>query len=146
MKNLYLLIFFALTVFSSYGQTKNDHAQILKECMDLPSIQPYLAVDADGNIQQITINYWHPLFFPTDLEVTKAGKSIQYVAMSTNAGKNGDVFFLFNTFRITGNSATVQFDYHYGSNNCSKLLQVNMDLVKTDESWKVLKSSLNKQE
>lgn len=143
MRKIYLFLFFVSIVFSTVGQTRSDQATILKMCLDLPELQPYIAVDSDGKVDQITIYYWHPLLFPIDLNVTKEGKSIQYVPMSEIAGKDGNAFFLFRTFKITGNVGTVSFEYHYWDKGCSKLLLMNLEFGKTSDLWKITRASLS---
>jgi len=124
---------------------RNDQAQILKKCIDLPELQSYLMTDSEGKIQQLCINYWHPMMFPTDLGLTKGGKSIIYKEMSIDAQRAGDPFILFNAFVITGEVAKVDFEYHFVTNNSSKLLQVHLDFIKIDNDWNISKTSLTNQ-
>jgi hypothetical protein len=124
---------------------RNDQAQILKKCIDLPELQSYLMTDSEGKLQQLCINYWHPTFFPTDLSLTKGGKSIIFKEMTIDAEKAGDPFILFKTFVITGEVAKVDFEYHFGTNNCSKLLQVYLDFKKIGNDWNISKTSLTNQ-
>ena len=145
MKKLKVIIFFVFISIWSVGQTRNDQAQILKKCIDLPELQSYLMTDAEGNIQQLYIYYWQPLSFSLDLGLTKGGKDIIYKGMSDDAGKNGDPFILFKTFIITGEVAKIAFDYHYGTTNNLKLLQVNLDFKKIGDDWSVAKTLLTNQ-
>ena len=145
MKKLKVIIFFVFISICAIGQTRNDQAQILKKCIDLPELQSYLMTDAEGNIQQLSIYYWHPLSFPLDLGLTKGGKEIIYKVMSADAEKAGDPFILFQKFLITGDVAKIVFDYHYGTTNNSKLLQVNLDLKKIGDEWSVAKALLTNQ-
>jgi hypothetical protein len=71
---------------SGHIQTRNDQAQILKKCIDLPELQSYLMKDSEGNVQQLYINYWNPLLFPLNLGLTKGGKDIIYKPMSCRCG------------------------------------------------------------
>jgi len=66
MKKLKVIIFFVFISIWSVGQTRNDQAQILKKCIDLPELQSYLMTDSEGNIQQLWIYYWQPLSFSLD--------------------------------------------------------------------------------
>lgn len=142
MKKLKVIIFFVFISIWAIGQTRDDQAQILKKCIDLPELQSYLLTDAEGNIQQLSIYYWFPLFFPLDLDLTKDGKGIIYKKMP-NTGD--DPFILFQTFLITGDIAKIGFDYHYRTNNNSKLLQVNLDFKKIGDDWSVAKTLLTNQ-
>jgi len=145
MKKLKVIIFFVFISICAIGQTRNDQAQILKKCIDLPELQSYLIKDSDGTIQQLFINYWNPLLFPLNLGITKDGKGIIYKQMSADAEKAGDTFILFKTFIITGEVAKIGFDYHYGTTNNSKLLQVNLDFKKIGDEWSVAKALLTNQ-
>lgn len=127
------------------GQRRNDQAQILRKCIDLPELQSYLMTDSEGKIQQLSIYYWHPLLFPLDLGLTKDGKDIIYKVMSKDAGKKGDPFILFKTFIITGEEAKIGFEYHYGTTNSLKLLHVDLDFKKIGDEWTVAKTLLTNQ-
>ena len=145
MKKLKVIIFFVFISICAIGQTRNDQAQILKKCIDLPELQSYLMTDAEGNIQQLSIYYWQPSSFSLDLGLTKGGKDIIYKVMSDDAGKMGDPFILFKTFIITGEVAKIAFEYHYGTTNSLKLLQVNLDFIKISDEWTVSKTLLTNQ-
>lgn len=142
MRKFYMLFFFVISTMGAIGQTRDDQTRILKKCLDLPELQSYLVKDSEGNIQQLCINYWHPLFFSLDLGLSKGGKNIIYREMSADAEKTGDPFVLFNTFNITGEVAKVDFEYHFRTTNCSKSLQVNLDFKKIGQDWTISKTSL----
>lgn len=145
MKKLKVIIFFVFISIWSVGQTRNDQAQILKKCIDLPELQSYLMTDSDGNIQQLSIYYWEPRIFPINLGITKGGESIIYKRMSAEAEKAGDPFILFKNFIITGEVAKVDFEYHFVTTNSLKLLQVNLDFKKIGDEWSVAKTLLTNQ-
>jgi len=148
-----MILLLAISTVNSYSAneqtntipTRSDQAQILKKCIDLPELQSYLMKDSDGNIQQLSIYYWHPLLFPLDLGLTKGGKDIIYKVMSLNAEKEGNPFILFRKFLITGDVAKIDFDYHYGTTISSKLLHVNLDFKKIGDEWTILNTLLTNQ-
>jgi hypothetical protein len=144
MKKLKVVIFFVFISIWAFGQTRDDQAQILKNCIDLPELQSYLMTDSEGNIQQLYIYYWQPLSFSLDLGLTKDGKDIIYKGMSDDAGKNGDPFILFKTFIINGEVAKIAFEYHYGTTNSLKLLQINLDFKKIGDEWTVSQTTNNR--
>jgi len=134
-----LFLFFSTQLLA---QSKSDQGLILQKCIDLPELQSYLIKDSDGKTQQLCINYWEPYIFPINLGITKGGKSIIYKEMSADADKAGDPFILFKIFQITGEVAKVDFEYHFVTNNSSKLLQVHLDLIKIGNDWDISKTSL----
>ena len=134
-----LFLFFSTQLLA---QSKSDQGLILQKCIDLPELQSYLIKDSDGTIQQLCINYWNPLLFPLNLGVTKSGKSIIYKPMYVDSDKAGVPFILFKIYQITGDVAKVDFEYHYITNNSSRLLQVHVDFIKVGNDWNISKTSL----
>lgn len=146
MRKIYLFLFFASIVFSTVGQTRSDQAIILKMCLDLPELQSYFSKDSEEGIEQITIGYWDPILFPTDLELTKNGKNVIFTRMSSLIERNDLVYILFLKFEIQEMNAKVSYEYNYLSNNCNKKLLINLDLVNQKDTWKVLSTSIKNQE
>lgn len=66
MKKQVALLMLMFLFFSSFGQNLSDQAAVLQKCIDLPEIQNYLPLDADGTQAAICIMQ-HAVTFPGDL-------------------------------------------------------------------------------
>ena len=66
MKKQVALLMFMFLFFNSFGQNLSDQATVLQKCVDLPEIQNYLPLDADGTQAAICI-IQHAATFPGDL-------------------------------------------------------------------------------
>jgi len=119
------------------GQIRNDQAQILKKCIDLPELQNYFPVDTNGNQKPVIIGYWHPVLFPIDLKIAKDGQNIQFRLMSLENDKNAEAFFLFTKFEIQQSSSLVNFAYYCNNTIHPKVIQVMLELKKVGDAWEI---------
>ena len=130
-----ILLFLASTC--SFGQNREDQAQILQKCIELQELQMYYPLDADGNQKPLIINYWHPVLFPADLTVTHAGSNVEFRLMSLEKSKNAEAYFLFKKFEVFPGSSLVKFDYSYNDSDHLKAIEVTLELSKTLDKWEI---------
>ena len=57
MKKTIILLLFLITNFITWGQSVSDQTQIMQRCIDLPNLQTYLPLDANGTIPSDTLRY-----------------------------------------------------------------------------------------
>lgn len=140
MKKLTLNILLLIVVLGSksiFAQNRQNQAQILQKCIELPKIQKYYPLDADGNQKPLIINYWHPVLFPTDLTVIKDGKNVEFREMSAENNKNAEAYFLFHEFDVFQNSSVVRFDYCYTNAIHLKVIEITLELSKAGDNWEI---------
>jgi hypothetical protein len=144
MKKVVILIFLIFTglLTRAEAQTNDNAAQVLKKCIDLPGLQKNFPTDNTGNLKPLRINYWHPVLFPIDISIEKDGKPVQFNVMSSSPGDNGEAYFLFKTFSISGTSASIAYEYHYDNNTIPKVVRVKLELTKSGTEWEVTDSQI----
>lgn len=135
MKNFTLIILLVLVSTCIFAQNRQDQAQILQKCIELPQLQQYYPLDADGSQKPLIINYWHPVLFPTDLTIMNGGKNVEFRLMSMESSKNEEAYFLFYKFEVSESSSSAKFDFSYNNVNHRKVLEVMLDLSKTGDAW-----------
>jgi hypothetical protein len=134
------LMVFGLTM-QLVAQSLNDQKQILQKCIDLPELQQYYPLAADGNHQQVYIMQY-PFVFPDGIEVSKFGKPVQIVGRAVIVDSHAMAYFLFHTFSLTANKAYITFDFYNNYPVNKTILQGNIVLNKTDNTWTINDSKL----
>jgi len=138
----YLFIFaLLLGALSSWAQSASDQTGILQKCLDLPALQEYFPVNADGSHHQVYIMQY-PNVFPEGIQVSKFGKPVQFTDRSVIANNKAAAYFLFHTFLVNGNTANVTFDFYYNYSTNKTMLQGTIVLKKTDGNWIISDSKL----
>ena len=135
------LLFLLLSPFLlSNGGPQGDDAQVLQKCIDLPQLQAYYPLDADGNPRQLNVMQ-HGVSFPENIDVSANGKSLAFLSKKQVSQTEANAYFLFQEFKISGNSATVAFVYQY---NQTELVVVSLVLNKNVDTWSVTNSNIEK--
>lgn len=137
MKLFTSIILLFLVSTCSFGQSRQDQAQILLKCIELSQLQQYYPLEADGSQKPLIINYWHPVLFPTDLTVMNGGKNVEFREMSAENNKNAEAYFLFKKFEVFPGSSLVKFDYSYNDSDHLKAIEVTLELSKTLDKWEI---------
>ena len=135
---LLFLLLSALVLTDTSPQ--DDAAQILQNCINLPQLQTYYPVDANGDTKQLNVMQ-HGVSFPEDINVRANGKSLSFLSKNQVNQTESIAYFLFHEFRISGNSATVAFVYQY---NEKHLIVISLELQKTVDTWSVTKSNIER--
>jgi hypothetical protein len=143
MKNVLLIAIFAITTFFVSAQSRQDQTLVLQLCVDLPELTPFYPVDGQNNPLQLNVVEYHPVIFPVDLPVTHAGKSLQFLSPSEVATSNSLAWFHFKKFEILGNSASVNFDFHYYTGKEQKTLLLKLVFMREGSGWKRSEISIN---
>jgi len=146
MKQFLILILILITTRTVMAQSRQDQTQILQKCIELPELQKYFPLEADGNLKPLVINYWHPVPFPTDLTLSQNGKNILFRSMPMESGKYSEAYFLFNKFEILQGSSVVKFEYRYDNLIQPKVIQVALGFIKSGEAWEISTKKVSNQE
>ena len=146
MRNLVLTAALALITTCIFGQSRQEQTQILQKCVDLPELQQYYPVDADGNPNTLIIHYCHPYALPTDLTVTHGGRNAEFRLMSVENDKNADAYFFFQKFEFLENTWHVSFKYCYGNPGHPKEIQVLLKLKLAGNAWEVTDIKIGNQD
>jgi hypothetical protein len=142
MKKGTMIILFVTAAILTFGQSRQNKAQILQKCIDLPELQQYFPFDHAGNPKQICI-LQHGVSFPVDLEVSKFGKSILFMDKTQLSDNGITSYFLFWEFKTDQNSAQVDFVYNFiNTDNLPRIQKVNLELQKNNETWTVSKTNI----
>jgi hypothetical protein len=142
MKNFTLITLFTLATCFAVGQSRQDQAQVLQHCIDLPGLQKYYPMNDEGKPKQICI-LQHGVSFPPDIEVSKFGKSVLLCDKSQIAALGINSYFLFWEFKIDQNSAKVDFVYNYiDSGTLPKMQKMTVELQKSNDSWAIVNANM----
>lgn len=142
MKKFTLIILLITTSICIYGQSRQDQAQILQQCIDLPELQQYFPIGNDATPKQICI-LQHGVSFPSAIEAAKFGKSVQLMDKKQLSESGTNSYFLFWEFKTDQNAAHVDFVYNYiGSDSQPKMQRVILELQKRGEVWIVVKTNI----
>jgi len=95
MKRYLLILTMLLGAFCSQGQNQNDMTALLQKCIDLPELQSYYPLDANGKPDEVYINFWAPTIFSTDLVVTSHGEKLKFLPMSQASPSFQNALFMF---------------------------------------------------
>ena len=147
LKTLYFLIFCLLINGVAFSRTSpnpivtksftdNDSALVLQKCLDMPELQQYYTKSSDGTFSQVHVMQY-PIVFSPDIAVTKFQLPILLEPREVIYASKADGFFIFKSFQITGNTATVVFDYNYNYTTAPAALQVTLSLQKTGTDWSI---------
>lgn len=144
MKKFTLIILFATATICSFGQSRQDKAQILQLCIDLPELQQYYPLGSDGTHKQIAVMQ-HGVSFDTDIEVSKFGKNIQFLDKNEISVFGITSYFLFWTYRIEENAAHIDFVYNYiDADDQPSMQRVIVNLQRRSSSWIVQNTNLER--
>ncbi len=145
-KKLFLTICLVISATSFlFSQTLNDQALVLQKCFDIGQLQAYYPQYANNSYQQLHVLQF-PVTFPANLGVSKFGQPILFLTRAQVFASNPDAFFSFMTFSITGNTASVVFDFNYNRLSVSpSSVNVTVNLEKISNSWSITNLTLNNQ-
>lgn len=119
---------------------RDDEAQILQKCVDLPQLQDYYPLDVNGDTKQLNV-LQHGVSFPENINVSANGKNLSFLSKKQISPTDAVAYFLFHEFEVSENSARVEFVYQY---NQVPLVVVNLKLSKTGDTWSITKSQIEK--
>jgi len=144
MKKITFIVLFAIANICAFGQSQQDKAQILQLCIDLPGLQQYYPFDTDGTHKQIVVMQ-HGVSFDTDIEVSKFGKSVQFLDKNEIGVMNITSYFLFWTYKIEQDVAHIDFLYHYlDTENQLVTLRVVVEMQKSYDLWIVQNTNIER--
>jgi len=142
------IILFALLVFGCslpmLAQSQNDYAAVLQKCIDLKALQNYYPQQSNGSPAQLYVMQ-HGVSFPETTNVSKGGKKVAFVSKTNIKENKVNAYFLFWTFNLTPNKATVAYSYYYNKQTAPEgAMVVNLELEKTGNTWEIKKSTAEK--
>jgi len=144
MKKITLIILLAIANICSFGQSRQDKAQILQLCIDIPELQQYYPLDAEGNPMQIAV-LQHGVSFDMAIEVSKFGRPLQFLDKNEISVLGLSSYFLFWTFKIEENMAHIDYVYNYmDADNQPKIHNVILDMQKLNGRWIVINSKIER--
>jgi hypothetical protein len=145
-----ILIFFstsstlAQTVFNpeTSGISKTELNTILQTCIDLPELQKYYSVAADGSKEQLNI-VQYPVSFD-DINLIKHSKSVNFIQNSDIDKLTNSNYFMFRRILPNQNQFKIIFNYFYNKDSEGKRnITIILDLSKSDSVWSIINSSLS---
>ena len=134
----------AQTVFNpeTAGISKAELNAILQACIDLPELQKYYSVGADGSKEQLNI-VQYPVSF-SDVILNKHSKSVILVSNTDVDKLSGSNYFAFRRILPNQDQVKVIFNYFYGKDSEGKKnITLVIDFGKTDSTWSIVNSSLS---
>jgi hypothetical protein len=141
-----MLLFVCLSWVSSVFAQQPDKgqlAQVIQKCIDLPALQQHLPADNSGNVQQLYVYYYHPVLVPTDILLSKGGKTLQFNEVTQPLNDITTPFFLFHSVNSDSNTASVTFSFYYDHANGQKKINVSVVLQKANDTWNITSSTIN---
>lgn len=155
LKSFYYLMTFIATTFcatssnaqtafnlESAGISKAELSAILQACIDLPELQKYYPVTADGSKEQLNI-VQYPLSF-SDLVLNKDSKSVNLVSNTDIDKLIESNYFMFRRVLPNQNQVKIIFNYFYGKDSEGKKnIAMVLDFSKIDSVWSIVNSSLS---
>lgn len=145
MKQIYIA-FAVVLIFhvSAIAQTTEEKSKIIQVCLDLPDIQNLFPKDANGNFIAIHIMQY-PIALPTDLPVTKFGKSLVFMNRHDIYDNQVKTYFLFQTLDIAASKALTQFTIYYDQTSAEKkAMLITLDLDKINGDWIITNKDIKK--
>jgi len=140
----YLLIFaLLLGAVSSWGQTVADQAAVLQKILDQPDLQQYYPLAPDQSREQVYV-VQAPYAFPAGLQLSKFGKSVQFIANAKTLDNQSVAYFEFQALSINGNTADASFDFYYTLIRNKALFKCTVVLKKTGNDWSITETNLNR--
>jgi hypothetical protein len=137
----YLFIFaLLLGAVCSYAQSKADQAGVLQKCLDLPALQSSIT---SANHDQLVV-VQSALGIPTDVAVTKFGKSLQWLTKQDMKAREIKNFVYIGRWEIGAAKATVILYYYRSSTDMANPVKAEIELAKTGDTWNVLSSNIEK--
>ncbi|PSR55939.1 hypothetical protein AHMF7605_21750 [Adhaeribacter arboris] len=124
------------------AQSLSDQARVLQKCVGLAELQEYYPRTANGNVKQLYVMQ-HGVSFPSNLVVTKNGKPLVFKTKEEVKATKIDAFFLFREFKITQNTAQVDFAYYYHfKGGYEEFIPVTLALQKTGDTWTITQTKI----
>ena len=134
----------AQTVFNpeTAGISKAELNAILQACIDLPELQKYYSVAADGNKEQLNI-VQYPVSF-NDVILNKHSKSVNLIQNTDIDKLSESSYLMFRRILPNQNQVKIMFNYFYGKDSDGKKnITLVLDFSKTDSVWSIVNSSLS---
>lgn len=144
MRKVLLLLLFISVAASGHlqGQSPDDMAKVLQECIDLKELTPYYPLNADGNYKQLVVMQ-HGVSFPSGIDVLFAEQPL--LLRSKQEVMNGNnPYFLFWDFSISANNADVAFSYHLNPAAPDEVVGVDLNLEKSGTEWQIINSKIER--
>jgi len=137
---LIALLFFTL---SSLGQSLSEKEAVLKKCIELPQIQEQLENRADNPKQTVYIMQ-HAVTFPEEMNLSDSGIELKFMSKDDIVNQKIEDYFRFDTFEITGNTAEIDFDFHYNrhTNAAPGRILYKLSLQSVDSEWNITDSTI----
>ncbi|QMU29292.1 hypothetical protein [Adhaeribacter radiodurans] len=138
---LTLFIFFGC-VTHLMAQSLDDQSKILQKCIELPALQTHYPRTDNGTLKPLYVMQ-HAVSFPGNLNVTKNGKPVAFKSKEEVKTNGISAFFLFREFKVTQNSAQVDFAYYYNfQGTYEEFVPVTLELQKTGNTWSITQSKI----
>jgi hypothetical protein len=138
LKNMkrYLLIFaLVLGAVSSWGQTVADQAAVLQKCLGLPQVSSHYQLDPTGiPVSLYAVSSAH---LPAGLDLSYNNRKVSFGTQAQMDAIKADAYFIFTAFELTGDRASVSYDYCFNCNSSKQVLQLNLKLQKAGGAWAV---------
>jgi hypothetical protein len=129
-------------VYAHNLQAASDTTAILQKCLDMPELQQYFPKNLDGTYKQVYVMQY-PVAFSANNAVSKFQQSVLFEQRGAIYADKADEFFMFTSFAISGNTATVAFYYHYNYTTTPATIEVTLTLQKTGTEWAITTTQLH---
>ncbi len=140
---LFIILFFGAQSVFAQEPDKGQLTQVIQKCIDLPALQQAFPVDNLGNVQQLHVYYYHPVLVPTDILLSKGGKTLQFNEVTQPLIEITRPFFLFHSVNVERNTASVTLSFYYDHANGQKKISVSVALQKTNDTWSISSSTIS---
>lgn len=141
-KFLILLSLIILITFNMNAQAGQDTTNILLKCIELTELQQFYPTGTDGSLKPICIMQY-PVSFSPEFELLYKGKKALFLTRPMIYEKNIKAFFLIHAINISGNKATVTFEFDYYSNNNLNIINTTVVLMKTENTWVISETNID---
>lgn len=136
----YLLIFaLLLGAVSSWGQTVADQAAVLQKCLGLPQVSAHYQLDPTG----IPVSLYAVVSaqLPAGLDLSYRGRKVSFGTQAQMDAIKADAYFIFTAFELSGDNASVSFDYCFNCNSGKQVLQLNLKMQKAGGAWNITETN-----
>jgi hypothetical protein len=124
------------------GISKTELNIILQSCIDLPELQKYYSISADGSKEQLII-LQYPLSFG-DINLIKNSKSVEFKQNTDIDKLSNSNYFMFRRILVDQNQFKIIFSYFYNKDSQGKKnITIILDLSKSDSVWTIINSSIS---
>ena len=125
-----------LVTFNLFAQAAKDSTDILLKCVELNELQQFYPTETDGSLKPICIMQY-PVSFSSEIELIYKGKKALFLTRPIVYEKNIKAFFLIHVIEITGDKATVTFEFDYYLNSILNIIKSTAVLQKNDNTWSI---------